>query len=86
MKKVGRQDKKTIKQKMGETGDEKQYVTVCDIWPDENLVIDRVLEDSTNGQEICISILDLPKLHNPQNPTARELANALAGVEDKSIF
>lgn len=65
LKKVCRQDKMTIKEKRGETGDEKQFVAVADLWPDERLVIDRCLEESPNGEELEIKFLDLPKLHQP---------------------
>ena len=48
---------------MMESGSKDQFVTSCDMWPDENLLIEKVLEDSTTGQEHQIRFFDMPKLH-----------------------
>ena len=55
---------------------------MCDMWPDENLLVDRVLEDSNTGQELEIMILDLPQLHQPYTTPGQEFARALSEVED----
>ena len=56
------------------------------MWPDENLLLDRVFDDSCKGQEVTIEFLDFPNLHRPQSVVAQELADSLADVGDRSIF
>ena len=86
LRKVCRQDKRALKETKGSSGEDKEYVTISDLWPDENLLLDRVFDDSCKGQEVTIEFLDFPNLHRPQSVVAQELADSLADVEDRSIF
>ena len=59
---------------------------MCDLWPDERLLEERVLEESSAGAEIEVKMYDIPKLHNPSEKIAQDLAETLAGLEDTTIF
>ena len=85
LQKVSRLDKKAIKTSK-ETEDEQYYVTSCDLWPDERLLVERIFQESKTSEEIEVKILDLPKLHNPNEKVAQDFALSLSEVEDKSIF
>lgn len=41
------------------------FTTICDLWPDQRFIKKQVYEESEHGDEITIRILDIPKLHNP---------------------
>jgi len=85
LKKVSRTDGKSIRT-CSETAEEEYYINVCDLWPDERLLVDRVLEESSAGAEIEVKMYDIPKLHNPTEQIAQDLAETLAGLEDTTIF
>ena len=85
LRKVSRTDGKSIKRDV-ETEDEQYFVSACDLWPDENLLIERVLEESTSSSEVEIKMFDIPYLHNPAMDAAKELAETLSSLEDTSIF
>ncbi len=82
---MSRTDGKSIK-KDAETEDEQYYVSACDLWPDEKLLVERVLEQSTSSSEVEIKMFDIPYLHNPAMEAARQLAETLSSLEDTSIF
>lgn len=69
LKKISRAEKLMIKVNP-EDDDEKYYITAVDLWPDERLIKERVFEPSESGAEIDVCILDLPKLHNPNDAVA----------------
>ena len=85
LQKVSRADKKAIKVDP-ETEDQGYYITACDIWPDERFITNQIFEESTGGGEITVQILDLPKLHNPNDPIAHKMMDALAEVDETKIF
>ena len=85
LQKVSRLDKKAIK-KSYETQDEQYYVTRCDLWPDERLLTKRIYDDNKQSAEIEVKILDLPKLHDANDPVAQDFAEALAGLEETNIL
>ena len=94
LQKVSRADKKAIKVDP-ETEDQGYYVAACDLWPDERYIEAQIFESSKSSSEIKVTVLDLPKLHiptklqNPQNPSESisfKMMQALADVDDRSIF
>lgn len=46
------------------------YTTICDLWPDKRFIEQQVYDPSEHGDEISIKLLDLPKLHNPNEKVA----------------
>ena len=61
-------------------------MAACDLWPDERFIKDRIFDESKSGAELNVTVLDLPKLHNPNEPVAQQMIEALANVEDTSIY
>ena len=76
----------TIKAVRGDTGAEASFVSRSDMWPDEKLIINRMLTESDIGEELEIKMLDLPHLHQPNEKSAQALTKALSNCKDLSIF
>ena len=70
LQKVSRADYKSIKTDP-ETEDQGYFIAACDLWPDERFIIDRIFEESNSGAELSVTVLDLPKLHNPSDPISQ---------------
>ena len=69
-----------------ETEEAGYYVTSVDLWPDERYITSKLYDDNKSGTEVKVTILDLPKLHNPSETVADEFATALSEVDDTEIF
>ena len=61
-------------------------MTACDLWPDERYISSKLYDHNKSGTEVKVTILDLPKLHNPSEKVADEFATALSKVESTEIF
>ena len=86
LQKVSRADDNLTIKVDPETADNKYYITACDLWPDERFISNQIFEEGNGGSEITVTVLDLPKVHNPNDPIAHKFMEALAGVEETSIF
>ena len=78
--KIARAEKKKLKVD-DETEEAGYYVTSCDLWPDERYISSKLYDQNRSGTEVKVTILDLPKLHNPSETVADEFAKALSEVE-----
>ena len=94
LRKINRIDGKGLK------GDNEDYcIAACDLNPDECSLKEKVIEaqkakdedgdedeEENDGGVIRVDLLDVPRIHNPNDPIAMAFIKAIAGVEDPSYL
>ena len=86
LRKVNRITGKTLKE------DKEYCIIACNLNPDENFVKKEIIEEQKNDEEendggvIEVRVLDIPRIHNPNEPIAKEFIQALSELEDPTLF
>ena len=59
-------------------GEDGYHIAACDLNEDEKVVKDLIFEDGNDGGIVGVYVLDIPRIHNPNDPVAHEFIKALS--------
>ena len=77
LRKVDRSDDRAIK------GGEDYTIAACDLNDDLQLIRDAIFEEGNDGGVVGVYLLDIPRIHNPNDPIAMKFMEKLADLEEK---
>lgn len=80
LRKVDRSDGRAIK------GGEDYTIAACDLNDDLQFIRDTIFEEGNDGGVVGVYLLDIPRIHNPNDPVAEKFIETLSKVEEKAIF
>ena len=87
LRKISRIDGRTLK------GGEDYCITASDLNPDEKIIKEKIIEEKSSENEqsndsiaVVVDLLDVPRIHNPNDPIAKDFIKAIAKVEDPSYL
>ena len=77
---INRTDGKAIK------GGEDHRIEVCYLNDDSNVIRIKIFDEGNDSGVVGVFILDLPRIHNPNDPIAKRFIEALSKDKDLAIF
>ena len=81
LRKIERSDGRAIK------GGEDYHIAACDLNDDTKFIKDQIFEEGDDGGVVGIYMLDIPRIHNPNDPVAENFIQILADNKtDLAIF